>query len=72
MINLAVKMSISFWACQNKHNFKSYLQQNVDNVKIHILLQTNFLKTDMWEHQENVTPLFHAFQAFFMLFDTYF
>ena len=48
-------MSISFGACPNKHNFKNYLQQNVDNVKIHILLQTDFLKTDMWERPMGIT-----------------
>ena len=48
-------MSISFGACPNKHNFKNYLQHNVDNVKIHILLQTDFLKTDMWERPMGIT-----------------
>lgn len=42
-------MSISLGACLNQYNYKIYLLQNVDNIKIHILLQIDIPKVDIWE-----------------------
>ena len=49
VINLAVKMSISLGACPSQHNIKIYLLENVDNTKIHVLLQTDLKKMDIRE-----------------------